>query len=78
MEKNMQAIQPTNLTDEEILRQVYLIGPEALPKEWVEELCLRLANAIDELDKFDRESIYHEGFTDGFEQGVSHANDDFQ
>jgi flagellar biosynthesis/type III secretory pathway protein FliH len=78
MEKNMQAIQPSNLTDEEILRQVYLIGPEGLPKEWVEELCARLAARIDEIAELDRESIYHEGFTDGFEQGVSHANDDFQ
>ena len=72
----MQTIRPEHLSDEEILRQVYLMGNEMLPKEWVEELCKRLANAIDELDKFDRETVYHEGFTDGFEQGVDHANDE--
>ena len=46
----MQSIQPRNLSDEEILRQVYLMGNEMLPKEWVEELCLRLARALDKLN----------------------------
>ncbi len=78
MEKNMQAIQPSNLTDEEILRQVYLIGPEGLPKEWVEELCARMARLLDEVGAFDGENIYHEGFEDGFGQGVEHATDDFK
>ena len=67
----MQTIRPEHLTDEEILRQVYLMGNEMLPKEWVEELCKRLAAHID-----NREAVYHEGFTDGFEQGVDHANDE--
>jgi hypothetical protein len=73
----MQTIQPDNLTDEEVLRQVYLMGNEHLPKEWVETLCARLAAHIDERAAL-RESIYHEGFTDGFEQGVEHATDDFK
>jgi hypothetical protein len=51
----MQSIQPKNLSDEEILRQVYLMGNEMLPKEWVEELCLRLARAIDELEEHDED-----------------------
>ena len=51
----MQSIQPNNLSDEEILRQVYLMGNEMLPKEWVEELCLRLARAIDELEEHDED-----------------------
>jgi hypothetical protein len=46
----MQSIQPRNLTDEEVLRQVYLMGNEHLPKEWVEELCKRLASRIDAVD----------------------------
>jgi len=29
------------------------MGNENLPKEWVEELCLRLARAIDELAEYD-------------------------
>jgi hypothetical protein len=67
LEKNMQSIQPKNLSDEEVLKQVYLMGHDMLPKEWVEELCTRLARAID--DKYD------EGFADGFAQGVDHASD---
>ena len=66
----MQSIQPKNLSDEEILRQVYLMGNEMLPKEWVEELCTRLASAIDKA-----ENKYDEGFADGFTDGVNHADD---
>jgi len=46
----MQGVQPKNLTDEELLRHVYIMGNENLPKEWVEELCLRLAKAIDKIN----------------------------
>jgi hypothetical protein len=66
----MQSIQPKNLSDEEILRQVYLMGNEMLPKEWVEELCTRLAAAIDSA-----ENGYDEGFADGFADGIGHANE---
>ena len=66
----MQSIQPKNLSDEEILRQVYLMGNEMLPKEWVEELCTRLAAAIDKA-----ENQYDEGFSDGFADGINHADD---
>jgi hypothetical protein len=73
----MQAIRPSNLTDEEVLRQVYLMGNEMLPKEWVEELCTRLARAIDNPDcDCDCDDKYHEGFEDGFQAGVDHVNDD--
>jgi len=75
----MQTIRPSSLTDEEVLRQVYLMGNEMLPKEWVEELCTRMARLLDENNAFaglNREEIYHEGFEDGFEQGVDHANDE--
>ena len=65
----MQAIRPQHLTDEEVLRQVYLMGNEMLPKEWVEELCNRLAKALD------RDAEYHEGFEEGFAAGVAHANE---
>jgi hypothetical protein len=66
----MQSIQPKNLSDEEILRQVYLMGNEMLPKEWVEELCARLAKALDWYQ--DR---YDEGFADGFAGGIEQANE---
>jgi hypothetical protein len=66
----MQSIQPRNLSDEEVLRQVYLMGNEMLPKEWVEELCTRLAAAIDTV-----QNKYDEGFADGFADGITPADD---
>jgi len=63
----MQAIRPQHLTDEEVLRQVYLMGNEMLPKEWVEELCKRLAQ---QLDKNNGNDDYDEGFA----AGVAAAN----
>jgi hypothetical protein len=51
----MQSVQPKNLSNEELLRHVYLMGNEDLPKEWVEELCTRLAAAIDELEEYDED-----------------------
>ena len=82
----MQGIQPRNLSDEEILRQVYLMGNEMLPKEWVEELCTRLAAAIDAVqNKYDQgfadgsanglDYGTERGFEEGFAAGVAHAND---
>lgn len=74
----MQTIRPEHLTDEELLRQVYLMGNEMLPKEWVEELCKRLAQQLDaEPDWESRdEDNYERGFEEGFAQGVEHANDE--
>jgi hypothetical protein len=66
----MQSIRPSQLTDEEVLRQIYLMGNESLPKEWVEELCVRMARLIDE-----KEAANHAGFEEGFEASVNHAND---
>jgi hypothetical protein len=82
----MQSIQPKNLTDEEILRQVYLMGHEMLPKEWVEVLCERFAKTLDWYqDRYDEgfadgsgnglEHGYKRGFEEGFAAGVDHAND---
>ena len=64
----MQSIQPKNLSDEEILRQVYLMGNEMLPKEWVEVLWERFAKALDYYQ--DR---YDEGFADGSGNGLEHG-----
>ena len=82
----MQSIQPKNLSDEEILRQVYLMGNEMLPKEWIEVLCERFATALDWYqDRYDEgfadgsgnglEHGYKRGFEEGFAAGVAHAND---
>lgn len=73
----MQAIRPEHLTDEEVLRQVYLMGNEMLPKVWVEELCKRLANAIDNHPGANdiEDEAYERGFEEGFAAGVDHAED---
>lgn len=66
----MQGIQPNNLSNEELLRHIYLMGNENLPKAWVEVLCERFAKALDWYQ--DR---YDEGFADGFAGGTEHANE---
>ena len=70
----MQAIRPENLTDEEVLRQVYLMGNEMLPKEWVEELCKRLAQQLDkEPEEVECEGecgTWQLGYDEGYEEGV--------
>ena len=49
------------------------MGNESLPKEWVEELCVRMARLID--DRAARQDSHQEGFEEGFEAGVNYAND---
>jgi hypothetical protein len=66
----MQSIQPNSLSNEELLRHIYMMGNENLPKEWVEVLCERFAKALDWYQ--DR---YDEGFADGFAGGTEHANE---
>ena len=66
----MQSIRPSQLTDEELLRHVYMLGSVSLPKEWVEELCKRVARLID-----DKATTHQEGFEEGFAAGVNVAND---
>jgi len=66
----MQSIQPNNLSNEELLRHIYIMGNANLPKEWVEVLCERFAKALDWYQ--DR---YDEGFADGFAGGIEHTNE---
>jgi hypothetical protein len=47
------------------------MGNDMLPKEWVEELCTRMARLLDE-----NETENHQLFEEGFAAGVAHANDD--
>jgi hypothetical protein len=70
----MQAIRPEHLTDEEVLRQVYLMGNEMLPKAWVEEMCKRMARLIDENNAFGeaeyRDEVYNADYNRGYDDGV--------
>jgi hypothetical protein len=54
------------------------MGNEMLSKEWVEELCTRLARALDaEPDWESRdEENYERGFEEGFAAGVEHAEEE--
>lgn len=70
----MQSIRPSQLTDEELLRYVYMsLGiseKPTLPVEWVQEMCTRMAQLID-----DKVNTHQEGFEEGFAAGVNVAND---
>ena len=69
----MQGIQPKQLSNNELLRYTYVMGFDKVPPEWVETLVERMAELIDR-----NENLFHEGFEDGFAQGIEHANDDFK
>lgn len=69
----MQGVQPKQLTDNELLRYVYIMGFDKVPPDWIETLVERMADLIDT-----KHSTYHKGFEDGFQQGVAHATDDFK
>jgi hypothetical protein len=69
----MQSIQPRQLSNNELLRYIYIIGFDKVTPEWIEVLVERTAELIDS-----KEKAFHEGFEDGFAQGVDHATDDFK
>lgn len=46
----MQGIQPTSLTNEELLKYSWLTGADKLPAAWVSELMLRLEEFVDALE----------------------------
>jgi hypothetical protein len=82
----MQSIQPNNLSNEELLRHIYIMGNANLPKEFVEVLCERFAKALDWYqDRYDEgfadgsanglDYGTERGFEEGFAAGVAHAND---
>jgi hypothetical protein len=69
----MQSIQPRQLSNNELLRYIYIIGFDKVTPDWIEVLVERTAELIDS-----KEKSFHEGFEDGFKQGVDHATDDFK
>lgn len=69
----MQGVQPKQLTNNELLRYVYIMGFDRVPPDWIEVLVERMAELIDK-----QHNVYHEGFEEGFQQGVEHVNDDFK
>ena len=69
----MQGVQPKQLSNNELLRFIYITGFDRVSPDWVETLVERMAELID-----NTENLYHKGFEDGFQQGVEHATDDFK
>jgi hypothetical protein len=49
------------------------MGFDKVPPDWIETLVERMAELIDR-----NENLFHEGFEDGFAQGIEHAADDFK
>ena len=47
----MQGIQPSNLSNNELLRYIYIMGFDKVPPEWVAVLVERLAHATDSRNK---------------------------
>lgn len=45
----MSRIQPQALTDEELLRHIYIHGFEEVPADWVRQLCARFADLLDKV-----------------------------
>ena len=50
MGADVQGIQPTGLTPEELLKYAYLKNDNGLPKDWCDALIKALADAIDAAD----------------------------
>lgn len=69
----MQGVQPKQLSNNELLRFIYITGFDRVSPDWVETLVERMAELIDKT-----ENLYHKGFEDGFQRGVEHATDDFK
>ena len=44
----MQGIQPHSLSDNELLRYIYIMGFDKVPPEWIKELVTRFANTLDD------------------------------
>ena len=69
----MQSIQPRQLSNNELLRYIYIMGFDKVTPDWIEVLVERTAELIDS-----KEKAFHEVFEDGFAQCIYHATDDFK
>ena len=45
----MSRVQPQTLSDEELLRHIYIYGFNDVPPDWVQLLCTRFANLLDKV-----------------------------
>jgi hypothetical protein len=45
----MSRVQPQTLSNEELLRHIYIHGFEDLPADWVRQLCARFADLLDKV-----------------------------
>jgi hypothetical protein len=45
----MSRVQPQALSNEELLRYIYIHGYENLPADWVRQLCARFADLLDQV-----------------------------
>lgn len=48
MGKSMPGIQPHTLSDEELLRHIYMMGYDKVPENWVRELAERFMHMLDD------------------------------
>lgn len=51
----MPGIQPSSLSDEELLKYAHLYNNTGLPSHWVDALLARLSNALEEIEFFKKE-----------------------
>jgi hypothetical protein len=45
----MSRVQPQTLSDEELLRHIYIYGFDDVPPAWIRQLCTRFAALLDKL-----------------------------
>lgn len=43
----MQSVRPANLSDNELLRYIYIMGFDKVPPEWIQVLVERFAHLLD-------------------------------
>jgi hypothetical protein len=45
----MSRVQPQTLSNEELLRHIYIYGFDDVPPDWIRQLCTRFADLIDQV-----------------------------
>ena len=49
METYMSRVQPQTLSNEELLRHIYIYGFNDVPPDWIRQLCTRFADLLDQV-----------------------------